>query len=117
MLAISAGDLALVHFADAPEPASAFHATVELPPRSHLVLRCPRACLSVVPAGGQCRINVAFAVNRLRFVTMHMALDASSLDVLFPEPCGVPDPAPNLAFFDSALLEPQRRWVCLASAR
>ena len=109
MLAITAGDAVTVSFSQSSDPTRAFRGVVELTPRSCLLLRCPRACIEVVPPSGQTHINVVFHLDRGRFIAMHLAIQAASMDVLFPVP-GYNSPSPiSLHFFDENLVDEQKK--------
>ncbi len=110
MSVICAGDRALVAFQYEQTISPPFLARVEFSPRSCLVLRCPRSCSELFPQGAQPRIMVRFLGDRARFIAMHRAIDAISLDVLFPAPIDPPTQYLPLSFFDSRLVEEQKRF-------
>lgn len=111
MVAVSAGDVVTLSFAQSSDPARVFRGVVELAPLSCLLLRCPRSCLEVIPPSGQTQLNAVFQVDRRRFIASHHAIRNVDLDLLFPTPSGVQAAPANVRFFDETLAEEQRKFV------
>eukprot|EP00047_Mylnosiga_fluctuans_P005869 m.243215 g.243215 ORF g.243215 m.243215 type:complete len:1927 (+) comp14196_c0_seq1:71-5851(+) len=112
LLVVSPGDRAVLCFQrdDRPDLATTL-GTVDLAPRSCLILRCPRACIDHANPNGHTRVHIMFELNRARFLAMHMALDAANLDQLFPQEAA-PLPAPALVpTFDTQLDDQQKLFV------
>ena len=109
MAVIAAGDHAAISFGSEPQ-APVFPAIVEFAPRSCIVLRCPRACIELLPPNNtQTRLNARFFGDRARFLAMHVAINAVNIDTLFPSPPATLLPPPvGFPLFDESLVQEQR---------